>query len=345
MILTVLGFKTRRFFTRFATFGVVIGITCTVIMLYFRIEKSGFAIQSLSKDSLIFHIKDQLESKFNGSDKYALDYHKTVMDYSLTPQPCGIVGTVPFLVILVISKPGGFDRRQVIRKTWGSLANPICGVRRYFLLGRILDKEISSKLVVEAAMYGDIIQANKYDDQYRSSSTKTLFGYQWVATFCPQAVFTSRIDDDNWLNLPKFYEVLKKSEFTEAVYGSPIGAGSTVVRRPDTKYGIPREEYGPDFFPEYSSGMFFTVPTKTIKRILYFSKKIPTVFLDDVYIAGLLAKAANLSRVSLPEMAWSPGTKETECEKRDRICIHYVSVSQFYELWNDQCHTYNELCV
>lgn len=276
--------------------------------------------------------------------RFVVDKDAVYKQYSIHPRACSDAGLAPFWVIGVINKPSGFQRRQAIRNTYGTLANPVCRIRLFFMHGRIYDEPTLKMLRVESNLYGDIIQSNQFDDAYRASSIKTLHMYQWFATFCPNATFTSRIDDDNWLNLPRYYKFLKDAPMENAIYGSPVGDNSRVVRSPDDKYGVPREEYGNDRYPAYLSGMFFTVPTRTLLGLLSASRKIPITFLDDVYIAGMVASAANLTRVPVPDMAWDPRSRETNCPKRDRMCIHYSTVKEFYQLWEDPCYRYVDAC-
>ena len=78
----------------------------------------------------------------------------------------------------------------------------------------------------EAEKYGDIIQSNQFDDKYRAAAHKAIHLFQWGGTFCPESTYTAKIDDDNWLNLPKYLKFLKDNQENDYVYGAVFGAGN-----------------------------------------------------------------------------------------------------------------------
>lgn len=266
--------------------------------------------------------------------------------YTIHPKPCKDLPSKTFLVLIVFSRTTGFALRQAIRKTWGSLASPVCGVRLLFMFGRVYDPELQQRLQTEAYEHGDMIQSNQFDDVYRGAAEKALHLLQWGATFCPESVYTAKIDDDNWLNLPLYYKFLQENQKNDHVYGAMFGTGSPVIRATGTKYFVPREEYEPDKYPEYLSGVLYAFPTRFIPRVLLASKEVRRTFNDDVYVCGLLATKANLTRRPVPRYAWDQvsAQKDSKCVKKDMMSVHYSKIEDFYRMWEDPCYRYEELC-
>ena len=120
--------------------------------------------------------------------------------------------------------------------------------------------------------------------------------------------------------------------------------GTTVIRDPASKYYVPREEFAPDQYPEYLSGVLYAFKTKFLPKVVHVAKSMHVTFNDDVYICGVVTTAANLTRKEVPDYAWDNNIHDTKCAKRDKMCIHYSTVEDFYRLWGDSCYRYEELC-
>lgn len=128
--------------------------------------------------------------------------------YLINPDPCDVRTNILALII-VTTRVDGFDRRRAVRSTWGSLVTPSCGVRLLFMLGAAKGKSVQKLIDSEALLYGDIIQSDLFEDSYTTASAKSLYLFQWATTFCSQSVYTVKVDDDNWLNLPMYFQFLK----------------------------------------------------------------------------------------------------------------------------------------
>lgn len=264
--------------------------------------------------------------------------------YTINPYPCDILPIKPSLVIIVTGRVTGFELRQAIRATWGSLASPVCGVRLLFMVGATNNATYQDRLTTEGAMYGDLIQSNQFDDTYSTAAAKSLHLLQWSATFCSQSVYTVKIDDDNWLNLPKYSKFLLENSNSGYAFGAIFPAGGQVIRDPWHKNFVSREDFNEDIYPEYMSGMLYAFPTKVLPKILMASREIKPILNEDVYVCGLLAGRANVTRKAAPDYGWTPVFTDTKCPKRDKTCIHYSRIDDFYKLWNDPCDRYRELC-
>lgn len=282
------------------------------------------------------------------SDQFFLDLKIVAPQYSILPAPCWVFPKPIYLMIIAVSRPNGFALRKAVRSTWGSLADPECGVRLIFIVGRTRDKSVQESLITEAEEYGDVLQSNAFEDNYRAQALKTIYLFQWSGTFCPGSVFTVKIDDDNWLNLERYVGFLKKQTNLDQVYGALFGSGTEPLRETNSKYVSPREDYPPDLYPDYLSGMLYAFPTKHLAKVVYIAKKLNVGINEDVFIGGIVATTANLTRASVPDYGWGHephDNADTKCPKKDRICMHYSNVKWMQKLWDDPCHPNNKLCI
>lgn len=131
-----------------------------------------------------------------------LDYMRPDVDTAVL-KPLDRHSCVPGLVwIFVTSLPEHFDRRQLIRETWGNMSqfnelafkiihhglegkykSPTVGaenrVEVIFLLGRPLSPALQKQIEEEHLIYGDILQEDFLDSEY-NETLKSLFMLKWV---------------------------------------------------------------------------------------------------------------------------------------------------------------------
>lgn len=211
------------------------------------------------------------------------------------------------------------------------------------MVGGTINSTEQARLRTESEMHGDLIQSNQFEDTYTTASLKSLHSLQWAATFCHRSTYTAKVDDDNWLNLPKYEKFLQSQKHTDFAFGGIFWPGNQVVRYQHKNY-VSREDYKEDYYPQYLSGMLYAYPTRLLHKLLLAGKEIPTILNEDVYIGGLLAGRANITRKQAPDYAWTPDVKDSDCLKRDKMCIHYCKLEQFYTFWKDPCYRYPQIC-
>lgn len=106
----------------------------------------------------------------------------------------------PKLLFVIKSAMPHFEQRAAIRETWGNEQQFLdVEVRRIFLLGIGTNAEIQRKLDLEDLLYGDIVQANFYDN-YRNNTLKTMSGLKWAVENCPSLEFVLFSDDDMYIS-------------------------------------------------------------------------------------------------------------------------------------------------
>ena len=130
----------------------------------------------------------------------------TSFKYPITIPPCQGVPTNRSIFIAVISAPGYFDKRDLIRKTWMKTFQSIHkkGLLQIvgfgFIVGMTGNDTIQREIEEESRIYGDIIQIDMIDT-YRSLATKVVGLLNWVNKYCSSNIdFVLKVDDDVFVN-------------------------------------------------------------------------------------------------------------------------------------------------
>ena len=133
-----------------------------------------------------------------------------------TRRLCGVHdGDDVFLLIYVYSPFDNGKRRNVIRKTWGDVAQYDVGVRLVFFVGspppNIASEgnraDAQTRLHLESNQYGDIVQVD-FVDSYRNLSYKSVAALKWITNSCRRAQFVLKADDDIFVNVFKLLQYL-----------------------------------------------------------------------------------------------------------------------------------------
>ena len=157
-----------------------------------------------------------------------------------------------FLILLVISSPDGFIRRNAIRATWGqSYAKsrhkykenaklnkveayfPEDVVKTVFLIGSVSQKDLSELVRTEARVFGDIV-LGRLHDHYGNLTMKTRLGLKWAYHNC-KAKYILKTDDDVFINPVPLVEWLR-TQSRQKFYSGWCNFNSPVVRDPHNKW-------------------------------------------------------------------------------------------------------------
>ena len=253
-----------------------------------------------------------------------------------------------FLLVYVHSAPTHHRRRSVIRQTWGNRRNMAnVPVRVVFLLGRPSRASVQDALHMEADLYGDLIQED-FLDSYRNLTYKAIMALKWVSLYCMHAHFVLKTDDDVFVNL---FAVVRHLRVVERDDGRPVRAflqcmvwhRMKVVREPKSKWYISREEYRPNFFPTYCSGLAFLISTDVAASMYNASLALPFFWVDDFYVTGLLAEKVGVKHRSLSS-AYSvraSNFREVFNDKAKQGALmfgHVHDLNDFVEVWQQVVH-------
>lgn len=129
----------------------------------------------------------------------------------------------PDVIILILSAPKNFDKRNTVRETWLRLNKPKTElfeneqfkVKHYFVIGNIgLNKQQLSHLHEEQSKHEDLLLIPVHDT-YRNLANKMRRSFEWLDLQFDYGLtykYLLKCDDDSFVILPKLLEELKMLE-------------------------------------------------------------------------------------------------------------------------------------
>lgn len=225
-----------------------------------------------------------LEVLQNGDYNRLIDFN----DFTFTVNQENKCSDYVFLLLLISSAPRNKQRRDAIRAMWGKEDN---SVKRIFLLGSINDNDIQETIRWENELYGDIVQGN-FMDSYRNLTYKTVMALKFGVYHCPNAVYTLKLDDDIFVNMPLMKNYLKNDL-------SPFGATHMLqcivlrdkqpMRYNTSKWYVPKEVYSAPYYPTYCQGPYVLLSPDALFKLYKESQQLRYFHLEDVFTYGLAA--------------------------------------------------------
>ncbi|CAL4058828.1 unnamed protein product [Meganyctiphanes norvegica] len=128
-----------------------------------------------------------------------------ILEPALIKKQCRTGGVE--VLVGIPSAPGNLKARNAVRDSWAKHLPPKWTI--FFVLGATRNTEIQNAIIEESTQYGDVYQATHFQDSYQNLTLKTLLMLQWSHQHCQKAQHILKIDDDVFLNAPKFGEYLE----------------------------------------------------------------------------------------------------------------------------------------
>ena len=124
-----------------------------------------------------------------------------------------------YLLVAVMVRPSGFDRREVIRKTWyRRFTNDQSLTQiRFFVGTRSLSKEVLESIHKEQEMHHDIVMLNEHVDTYEGLTWKTMQTMTWIAWHV-NFTYYLKCDDDSYPLLNHIISELQERKQTGRLY-------------------------------------------------------------------------------------------------------------------------------
>ncbi|XP_064628307.1 beta-1,3-galactosyltransferase 1-like isoform X2 [Lineus longissimus] len=270
--------------------------------------------------------RKQIAEKLKQMSFYSLnDTIVNPHDFSVLMQPLvpclNVDKNSVYLVILVTSIVGREKQREVIRTTWAShvinketrwpnvgipkWARPELGnVKIYFLFGTDVNSTWHDKLESENKKYGDIIQED-FIDTYHNLTIKSVMGLKWAVTNCKGAKYVMKVDDDVFVNMPNLLKFLEESRPTDVI-GGRISKRSPAWRV--GKWKISEDSFPFKRYPYYAVGCSYVMGLSVAEKLYNASLYVPPVYLEDVYVTGMLAKICGIGHINHPGF-WFSGLR------------------------------------
>ncbi|GAB0095493.1 uncharacterized protein DMENIID0001_108850 [Sergentomyia squamirostris] len=243
---------------------------------------------------------------------------------------CPGMGESMRLLILVTSAPNHYDARMAIRHTWGHY-----GMRRdtavAFFLGATSDRATEEQLMSENTLFGDLIQG-RFVDSYNNLTLKTISMLEWVETYCPQASFVLKTDDDMFINVPKLMEFTEKHRKDKRQIYGRLAKKWKPIRNKKSKYYVSPNQYLPKYFPDFTTGPAYLMTSDVIHDLYDKSLGQTYLKLEDVYTTGIVAQLVKVKRVHVTEFL-NRRIAFNACNIKKAISVHMVKGQEQYDLW------------
>uniref|UniRef100_A0A7M4DYH2 Hexosyltransferase n=1 Tax=Crocodylus porosus TaxID=8502 RepID=A0A7M4DYH2_CROPO len=203
-----------------------------------------------------------------------------------------------FLILAIKSAPANYERREIIRKTWGA-ERTYAGarIRRVFLVGTVLDPREASKLdqllQLEAAEHGDVLQWRFVDSFFNLTLKQVLF-HTWLEARCPGVRFVFNGDDDVFAhtdNIVHYLQGMGDEGSERHLFVGQLITNVGPVRAKWSKYYVPEQVTAAKLYPPYCGGGGLVMSGFTTHAIYRESLNIEVFPIDDVYLGMCLEKA------------------------------------------------------
>ena len=265
------------------------------------------------------------------------------------------------LLVYVMCRPDLYERRRLIRDTWGNhslfykdglkqlsvfftlgLTNFGNGHRTNFENNQTTNKEPGNKerdhsvlhqaIIDESGLFHDILLLDMYDN-YDNLTLKGLMTMRWIMKHTSVSHML-KVDEDmmvnpfGWIHLTK---ELTKHRITCCVTGQPF-TGSHPTRK--GKYGVSRESYPSDNYPNYLHGPTYMLTRDAMAAILEMSEHVTERFrLEDVYFLAILGNQAGVSVLGLPGKCFLLNSRLSPWQQEPMLWIHRASASVVHHAW------------
>lgn len=147
--------------------------------------------------------------------------------------------------------------------------------------------------IVRRVILSPSLPQGDYDDDYHLLTYKGLTALAWIAEHCGRVPWTLHSDDDTFIDIFTYMERLKALDETSKDRFICNHKEEPVLRT--GRWKVNEWEFPDAEYPTYCSGGVWFLRTKLVPRLLDACRIVPFLWVDDVYITGLLAQAANVS--------------------------------------------------
>jgi hypothetical protein len=201
--------------------------------------------------------------------------------------------------------------------------------------------EINDIVKEENHLYNDIIIVD-INERYDNLIEKSIYMLEWLHMNCGRVKYVLKVDDDIFLNVQNLLHHLQQTSPTNSIIGCKV-KNTSPFRFPLSKWYISRQQYEFDTFPDYISGPAYLITGDILSKLYFATRKVPRIFLEDVYINGLCRQYIKAQAQGHP--GFSCGYRdEGPCGAhfRYKITGHHYYPTEIERMWNelnDKWHT------
>ncbi|XP_030646664.1 UDP-GlcNAc:betaGal beta-1,3-N-acetylglucosaminyltransferase 9 [Chanos chanos] len=263
------------------------------------------------------------------------------------PEKCSGSEGVPFMLIAIKSVAADFDKRQVVRRTWGregTFQNGV-SVKTVFLLGVPQNRSalpLWDKLMAyESQTFRDILLWD-FEDTFFNLTLKETHFLQWVNTSCSKVKFIFKGDADVYVNIENILEMLRGQEVDKDLFVGDIIFHARPIRRRNSKYYVPEFVYGQGVYPSYAGGGGFVMSGHTALRLNGACQEVELFPIDDVFLGMCLLRIGlkptrheGFRTFGIVKPSAAPHLQVFDpCFYRELMVVHSLTVPQIWLMWN-----------
>ncbi|XP_075412707.1 N-acetyllactosaminide beta-1,3-N-acetylglucosaminyltransferase 3 [Tenrec ecaudatus] len=197
-----------------------------------------------------------------------------------------------FLLLAIKSSPVNYERREMVRRTWGR-ERQVRGVRlrRLFLVGTAANAlealKVNQLLAREARVHGDILQWDFHDSFFNLTLKQALF-LQWQETRCSNVSFLFNGDDDVFAHTDNMVAYLQGHDPSRHLFAGHLITNVGPIRIPWSKYYIPKVVMQKEQYPPYCGGGGFLLSRFTAAALRRAAAVLDLFPIDDVFLGMCL---------------------------------------------------------
>ena len=250
-----------------------------------------------------------------------------------------------FLLLAVKSAPEHYERRELIRRTWGQERSyGGLPVRRLFLLGtpgpedEARAERLAELVALEAREHGDVLQW-AFVDTFLNLTLKHLHLLDWLAARCPHARFLLSGDDDVFVHTANVVRFLQAQPPGHHLFSGQLMEGSVPIRDSWSKYFVPPQLFPGSAYPVYCSGGGFLLSGPTARALRAAARHTPLFPIDDAYM-GMCLQRAGLAPSGhegiRPFGVHLPGAQQSSfdpCMYRELLLVHRFAPYEMLLMW------------
>ncbi|XP_036997897.2 N-acetyllactosaminide beta-1,3-N-acetylglucosaminyltransferase 3 isoform X1 [Artibeus jamaicensis] len=271
--------------------------------------------------------------------------HKHCRDFPLLQDaPPSKCAQPVFLLLVIKSSPHNYERREVVRRTWGS-ERAVRGLwlRRLFLVGTAQEpheaRKVNQLLALEARVHGDILQWDFYDTFFNLTLKQVLF-LQWQEARCSNASFVLNGDDDVFAHTDNMVSYLLDHNPDHHLFVGQLIQNGGPIRAPQSKYYVPKIVTQEEHYPPYCAGGGFLLSRFTAAALGRAARTLDLLPIDDVFL-GMCLQQEGLKPASHRGIRTvgvrSPSARLSSfnpCFYRELLLVHRFLPYEMLLMWN-----------
>ncbi|CDQ75818.1 unnamed protein product [Oncorhynchus mykiss] len=268
-------------------------------------------------------------------------------DFILLMDQLGKCSGEPYMLIAIKSVVADFERRQVVRRTWGREGVLQDGqtVKTVFLLGVPMNKTAlpfwDRLLAYESHTFGDVLLWD-FDDTFFNLTLKETHFLQWVNGSCSNVQFIFKGDADVYVNIENILEMVKGQKPDKDLFVGDIIHHARPIRRRSSKYFVPEFVYGQTMYPSYAGGGGFVMSGHTARRLSGACQQVELFPIDDVFLGMCLQRIGvkpshheGFRTFGIVRPSAAPHLQVFDpCFYRELMVVHSLTVPQIWLMWN-----------